>query len=282
MKVGFIGAGKVGYTLGKYLCENGIKVTGYYSKSDDSAKGASNFTNSKQYSNLKNLINDSDTIFITTPDSSISFVWNEIKKFSIQNKLICHCSGSLSSNIFSDINKYGAYGYSIHPMFPISNRFNSYKKFHEAFITIEGNISRIDQVYDLFSDLGNNVILLNNEKKDKYHLANVLVSNCILAIINIASDYLNEYGFSNDEAINALYPLIVTNINNIMDSGIINSLTGPVERNDIDTIIKHCNSINKEHLESYKGLSREILKIAELKNGNMDYIQIKKVLGESL
>ena len=30
MKAGFIGAGKVGFSLGKYLAENGIQVTGFY------------------------------------------------------------------------------------------------------------------------------------------------------------------------------------------------------------------------------------------------------------
>ena len=40
MKVGFIGAGKVGFSLGKYLKENGVEITGYFSKSPESAKSA--------------------------------------------------------------------------------------------------------------------------------------------------------------------------------------------------------------------------------------------------
>ena len=70
--------------------------------------------------NLKDLIKNSDAIFITTSDEQIQKVWNEIKELPIKNKLICHCSGSISSEIFSNISKYGAYGYSIHPMFAIS------------------------------------------------------------------------------------------------------------------------------------------------------------------
>ena len=33
MRAGFIGAGKVGFSLGKYLKENGVEITGYFSKS---------------------------------------------------------------------------------------------------------------------------------------------------------------------------------------------------------------------------------------------------------
>ena len=139
IKFGFIGAGKVGFSLGKYLKENNINVIGYYSKSQHSAKEAAIFTNTKQYSSLEDLIKNSDAIFITTSDNQISSVWNEIKKLPIKEKLICHCSGSISSDIFSNINNLGAYGYSIHPMFAISDKYNSYKDLSKAFITIEGN-----------------------------------------------------------------------------------------------------------------------------------------------
>ena len=46
MKIGFIGAGKVGFSLGKYLADNNQKVIGYYSEFTEDAKEASKFTNS--------------------------------------------------------------------------------------------------------------------------------------------------------------------------------------------------------------------------------------------
>ena len=71
MNVGFIGAGKVGCSFGKYFQEHKIQVTGFYSKSEDSSLAASNFTSSKQYLNLRELVDENDTIFITTPDGQI-------------------------------------------------------------------------------------------------------------------------------------------------------------------------------------------------------------------
>ena len=38
MKIGFVGAGKVGFTLGKYFQSKGISVVGYFSKNIASAK----------------------------------------------------------------------------------------------------------------------------------------------------------------------------------------------------------------------------------------------------
>ena len=54
LKTGFIGAGKVGFTLGKYFSNttdaNSIKVTGYYSRNTQSAEEAANFTGSEAFS----------------------------------------------------------------------------------------------------------------------------------------------------------------------------------------------------------------------------------------
>ena len=85
----------------------------------------------------------------------------------INNKLICHCSGSLSSEIFSDIRKYGAYGYSIHPMFAINDKYNSYKDLPNAFITIEGHKEYQGKLEQLFLSLGNKVQIISKENAQK-------------------------------------------------------------------------------------------------------------------
>ena len=71
MKAGFIGAGKVGFSLGKYLVSNGVAVTGYYSKSLKSAEEAADFTKTKTYNSIASILKDSDTIFVTVPDGII-------------------------------------------------------------------------------------------------------------------------------------------------------------------------------------------------------------------
>lgn len=62
MKVGFIGAGKVGFSLGKYLKSHGVDVVGYYSKTPESAKSAADFTETKVYVTIVDIVRDSDTL----------------------------------------------------------------------------------------------------------------------------------------------------------------------------------------------------------------------------
>lgn len=280
IKFGFIGAGKVGFSLGKYLKENNIDISGYYSKSQHSSKEAAIFTNTRQYNNLEDLIKNSDAIFITTPDNQIADVWNEVKKLPIKEKLICHCSGSISSEVFSNINNHGAYGYSIHPMFAISDKYNSYKDLSQAFITIEGNEKHIEYLKMLFSHLGNDVAIINKENKILYHAASVTVSNLVLGLINNGVNYLEECGFTKEMAIKALYPLIENNLRNIKERGAVKSLTGPIERGDLSTVINHLNVIREEDKELYRLLSKNILKIAKVKNKNRNYKNLEEYLGE--
>lgn len=279
MKIGFIGAGKVGFSMGKYLKDKGINVTGYYSRNENSSLEASLFTNTNQYKELKNLVEESDTIVISTPDDKILEVWNKIKNLSIKNKFICHLSGSLSSNIFSNISHYGAYGYSIHPIFPISDKYNSYKSLKNAFITIEGDRKYINEVKLFIESLGNRTKVLEKSDKTLYHLASVISSNLIIGLINISLNYLKEYGFTEKEAINALYPLIKEDIEGINNKGVINSLTGPVERGDFNTINRHLLNIKEEDKDIYISLSNKILSLALEKNKDRDYEKIREILG---
>lgn len=280
MKIGFIGAGKLGFSLGKYLIENNIKVNGYFSFNINSAKEAAIFTNSKYYNSLKSIIDDCDTIFITTPDGVIKEIWNSINKLSIKNKIICHCSGSLSSNIFSNIECHGSYGYSIHPMLAFSDKYNSYKQLKGATITIEGSNDYLDTFKVMFESLGNNVKIISWENKAKYHAASVFVSNHAIALFNTAIELLNNCGFSDQEANEALYPLMINNVKNIGNKGVVDSLTGPIERADSETVERHLEALNKEDRELYILLSRKLIKIAKLKNNNKNYTQIEKMIGD--
>ena len=204
----------------------------------------------------------------------------EIKRLPIKEKLICHCSGSISSEVFSNINNHGAYGYSIHPMFAISDKYNSYKNLSQAFITIEGHEKHIKYLKRLFLHLGNDVTVINKENKILYHAASVTVSNLVLGLINNSINYLEECGFTQEMAIKALYPLIENNLRNVKERGAVNSLTGPIERGDLSTVINHLNVIPEEDKELYRLLSKNILKIAKVKNLNRDYKNLEEYLGD--
>ena len=132
----------------------------------------------------------------------------------------------------------------------------------------------------LFKSLGNNVQVISKENKMLYHAAAVTSSNLVLGLIKDGIDYLTKCGFSEESAMEALYPLISFNISNAKEQGVIKSLTGPVERGDLSTIKGHLSVINSDNVESYKMLSKKILNIAKIKNKDRDYKNIEDYLEE--
>ncbi|SHI37454.1 Rossmann-like and DUF2520 domain-containing protein [Parasporobacterium paucivorans] len=280
MNIGIIGAGRVGCSIGKYLTEHAddCTVVGYFSRTHDKITDAADFTCSKAFSDLDELIKSSDTLLITTPDDSIKDVWDCIDKQTINGKIICHFSGSLSSDVFEDILEFGAFPGSVHPMYAFSDRFQSYKNLNEVVFTLEGHSFFLKRMDLLFSSCGNTVCLIEKDNKVKYHAAASMVSNHMLALLDTGISLLQEIGFSREDGYKVFSPLVKNNICNAVDSSIEASLTGPIERGDFNTVVKHLNGLQGYPKEVYGLLGKNVLEIAKRKNADKDYLRIERIL----
>lgn len=278
--IGFIGAGRVGFTLGRYFVENGLKVSGFYSRTYEHAVLASEFTKSRSYKTIEELVTASNIIFITVNDSQIEAVWELCKKSDLTNKILCHCSGAMTASVFSGIEKANAYAYSVHPLFSFNDKYNSYKEISKAFFTIEGDESHIDYIADIIKKLGNQYVVIDGANKDKYHGAAVFVSNLVIGLFHSGKKLLMDCGFSDEQAQSALTPLFINNAVNLSNVGESAALTGPVDRNDLATIKKHLNCLENDYKDIYIRLSRQLIDIAKDKYKGTDYSQMEEVLSE--
>lgn len=279
MKIGFIGGGKVGFSLGKYFLVNGYEISGYFSRSIQSARHAAEFTNSLCFDDLRKLVEVSDIVFLTVNDDAIESVWKELLKCHIKNKIICHCSGVLSSEVFSGADGLGAYFCSVHPMTPISGGEHSYKNLKDAFFTIEGDEYARGVIKKILENIGNEYMIIENPKnKPLYHLACVFESNFITAVFNMGVELFMKCGFNYNEACSAAYRLINGNIDNLRHDGVDNSLTGPAVRGDVSTVMKHMSLLKGDDLLIYKLLSKKLVDIAETENTDDVYDALKKIL----
>lgn len=289
MKFGFIGAGKVGFSMGKYLADNNQRLSGYYSEFKEDAIAAAEFTGSHAYTDMNQLVEDSDVLFLTVSDGQIENVWNQLKDSHFSNhkeglnpflrgKIVCHCSGALSSEVFSDIADTESYAYSIHPLFAVSDKYKSYKELSNSYFTIEGSPEKIGEIKSLFEDFGNNVCVISKNDKIKYHGAAAIASNLVAGLIGMSERLLEECGFDKKSAHMALAPIIKGNINHIIDDGVVGALTGPIERNDVNTVRKHLIVFDDNDREAYLSVSKHILNIAKIKNKDRDYSEMEAVL----
>ncbi len=311
LKIGIIGAGKVGTTLGKHLACNGMSIAGYVSRSHESAEAAAEFTGTTAYHTLEELVSASDTLFLTTPDGEIGGVWDCIRdaRIGLQEKIICHFSGSLSSNVFSGIEQTGAYGCSIHPMFAFNDKFTSYQEFPQAILTMEGDQRAKSAMTSLFGDcLGHRILAIQTEDKVKYHAAAAMASNYMIGLYQVSLHLLGECGFSQEEGNALLRSLVLANVENMLEKGAQAALTGPIERNDLDTVKKHLETLDSASISIgkrdgqekcdvkggdgmpfsvageiradliYRELGQVLVSIAEKKHPERDYAQLRHLL----
>lgn len=278
--IGFIGAGRVGFTLGRYFVENGLNVSGYYSRTYEHAVSASQFTDSKSYKTIDELIAASSIIFITVNDSQIQTVWELCKKSDLTNKILCHCSGAMTASVFSGIEQTKAYGYSVHLLFSFNDKYNSYKEISKAFFTVEGDENHIDYVTDIIKKTGNEYVVIDGTNKDKYHGAAVFVSNLVIGLFHSGKKLLMDCGFCDEQAQKALIPLFINNAANLSCVGESSALTGPVDRNDLDTVKKNISCLDDDYKDIYVKLSRQLVEIAKNKYRDADYSQMEKLLSD--
>lgn len=279
--IGFIGAGKVGVTLGAYLRAGGHAMTGYLSRSIGSAREAARITSTRCFTDIEELVRASGIIFITTPDDEIERVWNSLARCAISGRIICHTSGSLSSTVFRGAQERSAYAYSVHPMHAFTQRDGNTAGLENAYFTVEGDGEKLEEVCGLFSKTGNKTLRIGHGEKTLYHLANVTVSNLVLALLSLGIECFERCGIPAEAAMEAAAPLIFGNIGNIMQKGFMQALTGPVERDDTGTVLKHEKVLPKGLKGVYPLLSMRLLELAQGKHPDRDYGELRNFLAGS-
>ena len=282
MKIGLIGAGRVGCSLGKYLAEKGKTVTGFFSKSFESAAEAAEFTSTDSLSvmafhDMEELVALSDTLIITTPDDEIGKVWDRMKEMSINERIICHVSGSLSSDVFTGIDKKQAYGASIHPLLAFRDKYSSYEQLHNSFFTLEGDETALRGMESLLQELGNPYRIIERKAKAAYHCAASILSNDVLALLEMGYGLLQECGFTEKEARESTASLIRGNVENVLKNGTLSSMTGPIVRGDVSTVEKHLQVLKGEDREIYLLLGKRLLKMAAINDPQKNYGKMEKI-----
>lgn len=302
MNLGIIGAGRVGLSIGKYFsgCDS-VTLTGYYSKTQKSAEEGAAFTGSSVFTSLRDIFEASDTLLIATPDDEIRLVWDCIVEecccstVLYDNKRICHCSGSLSSAVFSK-NRLPVHGdkpgtgmgnadisvCSMHPMYAFHHKYKSYQQLNQVFFTLEGDEPAVAAFCRVLSQMGNHYGVIASENKIKYHCAASMASNLVIGLLSKSITLLTDCGFEGQAVYEMLEPLVTGNIENVFSAagGVEKALTGPIERGDTRTVKKHLSVLDGEAKSLYQLLGKELADISARRHPDRDYGELLQLFDD--
>jgi 2-dehydropantoate 2-reductase len=165
------------------------------------------------------------SILVLIKDDEIqNFIDNNHKRLS-NDKTWIHCSGMLST----------AFAESAHPLMTFTDELYNLKKYESiTFITENGRKS----FKELFPQLKNPNYTIESNEKILYHAFCVLSGNFTTMIWQFFFDNLK----SNNIPQSAAYLYLTTITDNLKNNSA--PLTGPITRNDKNTIQKHLESLN--------------------------------------
>ena len=259
MKIGFIGAGKVGQSIGVLMFSKGVEISGYYSKTKRSALDASKRFDCIAYDTLKQLIIASDIIGITVNDDQINQVVDDIQSLNlnIEDKFFFHMSGAHDALY---LKKLCSNAFSLHPLRAFPEIVTSPEAFEGIYFSLEGAndcvrewINRLDLLY----------FEISSHQKAKYHSAAVIVSNYLVSVLDFGFSQFKDIGLSEALIMKSLWPLIANTIQNVETFGTREALTGPIVRGDIETIQRHLDVLDPSSKHLYKALGQYTLSMTQ-------------------
>ena len=202
--------------------------------------------NTKQ--SLQSFEQNAGSILVLIKDDSIqNFLENNLDTFFKKQNLI-HCSGILSTPLAE----------SAHPLMTFADELYSLEKYESiTFITEKGRKS----FNELFPELKNPSYEIESSEKTLYHAYCVLSGNFTTIMWQFFFDYLKSNNIPGSAAF--LYLIAITE--NLMKAS--QPLSGPLIRNDSNTIAKHLEvfenhplkNLYKSFIEAYAHMKKEKL-----------------------
>lgn len=276
--VTIIGKGALGTSIADFFKKNNILVYSEWNSKEGRVLTDSGHTR-KVFSHIP--VNNQQTaslVCITVPDDLIKTISDQLVNTEIEwpGKTVIHCSGNLSSDEMSSLAAAGARIASMHPI-QTFKAGDGAERFMGITVSLEGDKKATDELEKLIALMNAKPIHLTKEQKRAMHIAAVFASNYMSALMHTAAEYLAKEGM--EEGINILKPLILQTVQNIVNNGAVDSLTGPVARGDIASIRKHLDSLktNDKMFRIYQILGKEAVEIAKLR-GELSNDVIREML----
>lgn len=260
MKIGIIGAGKVGISIGYVLKQKGMEITAVSDIFEASINTARTYLGDNVLYTTDNVevVEASDIIAVTTQDRIVKEVAIEIteKMERLDGKLFFHTSGAHPATLLSPLETKGARLGALHPLQTFPDIDSSINVLPDTYIFIEGGEDSIDVLRKIGAALGSGVVRMEGEQKLLYHLCAVFVCNLLCALFYIGEDIMDKIGIE----LQPFFPIIKATLKNIENKGPLMSLTGPIVRGDMETVLSHLEAM--EGMELYKKVYKSLSLVA--------------------
>lgn len=250
MKIGIIGSGNVATYFGLALHQTGWHIQQVYSPQLVNAAILASQVAAQPIDNLAALDASIDVFIIALKDDAFQSIQNCIP---LKNKIIIHCSGSNSLQVFSALSEKRGVIWPLYSVnknaLPLSRNIPLIIDATDGFL-----MSIIERIAFAISD---NIHQLNDEARTYLHLNAVLVNNFTNYLLSMAERIceIQKIDF------NILLPIIQQSLAQTRQLNFSERQTGPAIRGDYNTINKHVDLLQNMGMDTdvYIAITNAIL-----------------------
>ncbi|HLR57970.1 MAG TPA: pantoate--beta-alanine ligase [Beutenbergiaceae bacterium] len=258
LKIGVVGAGRVGAVLAHALRGCGHEVTAVSGASAESRERIEVLLPGVPIVDPDDALTGNDLVLLTVPDDVLAEVVTGFAKLGLfaAGQIVVHTAGRYGMDVLAPATEQGAIPIAIHPAMTFTGTSVDLGRLEGAPFAITAGLAMLPIGQALVVEMGGEPIVLPGEAHEVYHAALAHGANHLVTLVSQARRILERAGV--EETGKLFAPLLGAALEGALASGDY-ALTGPVRRGDVGTIAAHVAALartNPEILPTYRELAR--------------------------
>ena len=258
LRVGVVGAGRVGTALAVALGRAGHEVSAVSAVSDASIRRIEQRLPGVAIRQPPEVVASADLVLMTVPDDVLPGLVAGLAATgaAVEGRLIAHASGRHGLGVLDPVARAGALPLALHPVMTFTGRPDDIDRLAGISFGVTAPDPLRPVAEALVVEMGGEPVFIAEEQRDLYHAALASGANYLVTLVVQASDLLRDAGVTHPARM--LGPLLSAALDNALRLGDA-ALTGPVARGDADTVASHVNALRAdapEALPAYLALAR--------------------------
>ena len=261
LRVGVIGAGRVGAVLAAVLRSRGHDIVSVAGESDASMRRAADLLPGVPVAKPTTVARTCDVLLLTVPDDMLENVVIQLTASGAirSGQYVVHTSGSHGLRVLEPATQVGAHPVAMHPAMTFTGTARDLDRLPDCVFGVTTGPADRDWALALVTELGADVMWVPEEQRSLYHAGLAHGANHLVTLVAQAMELLSAAGADDPAAI--LRPLLGAALDNALADGDA-ALTGPIVRGDVNTVRAHLAEISAtapDTLPSYVALARATL-----------------------
>jgi predicted short-subunit dehydrogenase-like oxidoreductase (DUF2520 family) len=242
LRVGIIGAGRVGAVLGAALTAAGHDVVAASGLSTASAERAARLLPGVPLLPADEVVAAADLVVLAVPDDTLAGLVAGLAETGAwrAGQLAFHTSGAHGLAVLAPAERAGVLPLALHPAMTFTGALEDADRLAGAPFGVTSRPEHRPVAETLVLEMGGEPFFVAEEDRRLYHAALVTGANHLVTLVAEAADLLRAAGVSAPDRV--LAPLLTAALDNGLRRG-DRGLTGPVSRGDVGTVSDHLETL---------------------------------------